>query len=33
MDANTARRRIEELLVVVNLVDAAKRRLGGYSVE
>jgi len=31
MDANTARRRIEELLVVVNLVDAAKRRLGGYS--
>jgi ABC-2 type transport system ATP-binding protein len=31
MDAKTARRRIEELLVVVNLVDAAKRRLGGYS--
>jgi ABC-type multidrug transport system ATPase subunit len=31
MDAKTARRRIEELLVVVNLVDAARRRLGGYS--
>jgi len=31
MDAKTARRRIEELLVVVNLVDAAKRPLGGYS--
>jgi ABC-2 type transport system ATP-binding protein len=31
MDAKTARRRIEELLVVVNLVDAAKRPLGRYS--
>jgi ABC-2 type transport system ATP-binding protein len=31
MDAKTARRRIEELLVVVNLVDAAKRPLHGYS--
>ena len=31
MDAKTARRRIEELLVVVNLVDAAKRPLGKYS--
>jgi len=31
MDAKTARRRIEELLVVVNLVDAAKRPLRGYS--
>ncbi len=31
MDGKTARRRIEELLVVVNLVDAAKRPLGGYS--
>jgi ABC-2 type transport system ATP-binding protein len=31
LDAKTARRRIEELLVVVNLVDAAKRPLGGYS--
>ena len=31
MDAKTARRRIEELLVVVNLVNAAKRPLGGYS--
>jgi ABC-2 type transport system ATP-binding protein len=31
MDANTARRRIEELLVVVNLVDAARRPLAGYS--
>jgi ABC-type multidrug transport system ATPase subunit len=31
MDAKTARRRIEELLVVVNLVHAAKRPLGGYS--
>jgi ABC-2 type transport system ATP-binding protein len=31
LDARTARRRIEELLVVVNLVDAAKRPLGGYS--
>src|SRR5512136_2132043 len=31
LDAKTARRRIEELLVVVNLVNAAKRPLGGYS--
>ena len=31
MDAKTARNRIEELLVVVNLVNAAKRPLGGYS--
>ncbi len=31
MDAKSARRRIEELLVVVNLVNAAKRPLGGYS--
>jgi ABC-type multidrug transport system ATPase subunit len=31
MDAKTAGRRIEELLVVVNLADAAKRPLGGYS--
>src|SRR5512134_3711180 len=31
MDAKTAHRRIEELLVVVNLVNAAKRPLGGYS--
>jgi ABC-type multidrug transport system ATPase subunit len=31
MDAKTARRRISELLVVVNLVDAAKHPLGGYS--
>jgi ABC-type multidrug transport system ATPase subunit len=31
MNAKTARRRIEELLVVVNLVNAAKRPLGGYS--
>lgn len=31
LDAQTARRRIDELLVVVNLVDAAKRPLGGYS--
>jgi ABC-2 type transport system ATP-binding protein len=31
MDAKTARARIEELLVVVNLVNAAKRPLGGYS--
>ena len=31
MDIKTARRRIEELLVVVNLVDAAKRPLHGYS--
>ncbi len=31
MDAMSARKRIEELLVVVNLVNAAKRPLGGYS--
>ena len=31
MDAKTAHRRIDELLVVVNLVNAAKRPLGGYS--
>jgi ABC-2 type transport system ATP-binding protein len=31
LDAKTARRRIDELLVVVNLVSAAKRPLGGYS--
>jgi ABC-type multidrug transport system ATPase subunit len=31
MDTMSARRRIEELLVVVNLVHAAKRPLGGYS--
>jgi ABC-type multidrug transport system ATPase subunit len=31
MDTATARRRIDELLVVVNLVNAAKRPLGGYS--
>ena len=31
IDAKTARRRIEELLVVVNLADAARRPLGGYS--
>jgi ABC-type multidrug transport system ATPase subunit len=31
LDAKVARRRIDELLVVVNLVDAAKRPLGGYS--
>ena len=31
MDAKTAHRRIDELLVVVNLVNAAKRSLGGYS--
>ncbi len=31
MDARSARRRIDELLVVVNLVHAAKRPLGGYS--
>lgn len=31
MDAKAARRRIDELLVVVNLVHAAKRPLGGYS--
>ncbi|NJC97570.1 MAG: ABC transporter ATP-binding protein [Anaerolineales bacterium] len=31
MNAKSARKRIEELLVVVNLVNAAKRPLGGYS--
>jgi ABC-type multidrug transport system ATPase subunit len=31
LDARYARRRIDELLVVVNLVHAAKRPLGGYS--
>jgi len=31
MDASIARRRIEELLGVVNLADAAKKPLGGYS--
>jgi ABC-type multidrug transport system ATPase subunit len=31
MNARTARRRIDELLVVVNLVNAARRPLGGYS--
>lgn len=31
MDGKTARRRIDELLVLVNLVHAAKRPLGGYS--
>ena len=31
MDAKTARRRIAELLVVINLVNAAKRPLAGYS--
>ena len=31
MDSKIAHRRIEELLVVVNLVHAAKRPLGGYS--
>ena len=31
MDGKTAHRRIEELLVVVNLVHAATRPLGGYS--
>ena len=31
LDARVARRRIDELLVLVNLVDAAKRPLGGYS--
>lgn len=30
-DAKTARRRIDELLTVVNLVHAARRPLGGYS--
>ena len=31
LDARTSRRRIDELLQVVNLVNAAKRPLGGYS--
>jgi ABC-type multidrug transport system ATPase subunit len=31
LDARTARRRIDELLQVVNLVDARKRPLGGFS--
>ena len=31
MEAKSARRRIDELLVVVNLVNAARRPLGGYS--
>lgn len=31
LDSKTANRRIDELLQVVNLVDAAKRPLGGYS--
>jgi ABC-2 type transport system ATP-binding protein len=31
LNAKTARRRIDELLEVVNLKDAAKRPLGGYS--
>lgn len=31
LDANTAKKRIDELLRVVNLVEAAKRPLGGYS--
>ena len=31
LDAKSARRRIDELLLVVNLKDAAKRPLGGYS--
>ena len=31
LDTPTARRRIDELLQVVNLVDAAKRPLGGFS--
>jgi ABC-2 type transport system ATP-binding protein len=31
LDARTARRRIEELLVLVNLSDARKRALGGFS--
>ena len=31
LDAKSARKRIGELLQVVNLVDAAKRPLGGYS--
>jgi ABC-type multidrug transport system ATPase subunit len=31
LDGRTARHRIDELLQVVNLVDAARRPLGGYS--
>jgi ABC-2 type transport system ATP-binding protein len=31
LDSKSARRRIDELLLVVNLKDAAKRPLGGYS--
>lgn len=31
LDRKTARQRIQELLVLVNLVDAQKRPLGGYS--
>ena len=31
LDAKSARRRVDELLVVVNLVHAAKQPLGGYS--
>jgi ABC-type multidrug transport system ATPase subunit len=31
LDGKTARRRIDELLQVVNLVDSARRPLGGYS--
>ena len=31
LDASSARRRIDELLQLVNLVEVAKRPLGGYS--
>ena len=31
LDSNTAKKRIDELLQLVNLKDAAKRPLGGYS--
>ena len=31
LDAVTAKRRIDELLQLTNLVEAAKRPLGGYS--
>jgi ABC-2 type transport system ATP-binding protein len=31
LDARTARKRIDDLLVLVNLVEARKRPLGGYS--
>jgi len=31
LDSKTAKRRIDELLQVVNLINAAKRPLGGYS--